>query len=134
MINVIAETGCTELTRTLENIAAIYPKRADSFLKKEGTKLRTQVARTTRQMTTKRTGNLLDGILRSKRTYMIEGNKTIRVYNTANHAHLIEYGHRMVNGNKSKAYLPMHSAADTFMNRYYQDVSTFVDKIFEEII
>lgn len=72
-----------------------FPKETKTFLRKEATKVNRMARKSYKSETKKHTGNLLSGLTRGK-PYIYNGDEyQIRAKNTAPHAHLIEYGHRL---------------------------------------
>ncbi len=80
----------------LKRVSNEFPKESKKFMGRAGNAFRRQVRSEYRSTVKKKTGNLLKGIGRG-RPYIWAGNEfQVRVYNKAPHAHLIEYGHKMV--------------------------------------
>lgn len=122
-----------EMYRTAEQV---YPDKAKQFLKEEGNKGRRELRAQTKAVTGKKTGNLLKGIRRSG-VQKYNGDLQIRVYNNANHAHLIEHGHVLwVNGTETEKFVPGRHPAATTTNKlkaeFPQDVESFVDRLLSE--
>lgn len=79
-----------------------YPKEAQKFMRKAGGALAKSIRSGYDSKTKRKTGNLRKGVTRG-RVYKWNGNEwQVRVYNKAPHAHLLEYGHRMVDWRTGK--------------------------------
>jgi len=62
---------------------------------------------------------------------------SIRVYNSSPHAHLIEYGHRIVDKNGiekgfKKGEFVLEEVTKEFENSYYNDVENFIDDLLDK--
>jgi hypothetical protein len=89
--------GLTEFQEDLLEIAQEkLPKQTNKIMRKIGSKARTQVARLARSTVNKDTGMYHKRFKRGKVFKDDDGQIVVRVYNSAPHAHLIEYGHRQV--------------------------------------
>lgn len=128
--------GADDVFNALNVLATAYPKEADKFLKSEANTLRTKVRSLTRQKvrnTSKKKKKktyttLLEGVKRSKKPYTNEDDRIIRVYNSARHAHLIEYGHVTRNPSvRTREFLLLKHSEEDFKNQYIQDANTFVE-------
>jgi len=80
----------------LEKATKTLPRETLQIMRKMGTKARTHVAKKSRGMVKKKTGNYHKAWKRGKAFKGAEGEYVIRVYNSSPHAHLIESGHRQV--------------------------------------
>lgn len=82
---------------TVKAIKDVYPNETKKFMQKEGNKLKRQTLKVAGSSALhKITGNYEKGIKRGKPyTYGSTGAYSIRVYSSANHAHLIEDGHEI---------------------------------------
>ena len=82
---------------TVKAIKDVYPNETKKFMQKEGNKLKRQTLKVAGSSALhKITGNYEKGIKRGKPyTYGPTGAYSIRVYSSANHAHLIEDGHEI---------------------------------------
>lgn len=87
--------GLDTFKRELDDLERLFPKQAKQMMLRSGTKARAVVAKNAKQLVQKRTGNYLRSIKRGKVWVDAQGTK-VRVYSRAPHAHLIEYGHRIV--------------------------------------
>ncbi|MFD2752383.1 HK97 gp10 family phage protein [Virgibacillus siamensis] len=83
------------LKREIDDLQKLYPKQAKQMMARSGAKARTIVSRKARQLVKKKTGNYFKSIKRGKVWKDDDGVK-VRVYSRAPHAHLLEYGHRIV--------------------------------------
>lgn len=86
----------------LEFIETDFPKECEKFMKSEAKKLRNKAKKDGAGKVGVKTGNYLKGFKAGKKVYEYGDAKfNVRVYNSAPHAHLIEYGHNMVSHNGS---------------------------------
>ncbi len=118
-----------------------FPKQARNFIQRAGTALANTVKAGYKSKTGKKTGNLLRGVKRG-RAYKWNGNEwQVRVYNKAPHAHLLEFGHRMINwrtGQVSrrtpfvKGRHVVGAAANAFPDTFTSMCEDFVDKFLQE--
>lgn len=120
--------------KDMRRIAEENPKKQRQFLQKEGNKLRSRTKARARKIG-KKTGNYLKSIKRGK-VYDYRGDKAIRVYSYAPHAHLIENGHRMVtHDGREVGFVKGHHvfelAAEDFEPEYYTDLDEMLD---EEVV
>jgi len=77
------------------------PKECNKFMKVEASKLNSKTKKRARKEVKKDTGNYMKGFKKGKIVYEYGDTRyNIRVYNSAPHAHLIEYGHEIVRGGK----------------------------------
>lgn len=127
-----------ELVKDLELIEEERPKKAKSFLKKEGTQLKWKIKREANKKLKTKTGNYLDGIKRGD-PYKYQGRDlSIRAYNAAPHAHLIEYGHAITKekGGKVLGFVKgkyvIEGALKDYQRLYYRHVDKFVDEVFND--
>lgn len=117
--------------KDMRRIAEENPKKQRQFLQKEGNKLRSRTKAQARKLG-KKTGNYLKSIKRGK-VYDYRGDKAIRVYSYAPHAHLIEDGHRMVTHDGRevgfvKGYHVFEVAAEGFEPEFYTDLDDMLDE------
>ena len=108
-------------------------KKAKSFLKSQGKKLQKKTLEVAERKTKKRTGNYIRGI-KSGKVYEFEGSYSTRVYSKALHAHLIEYGHKIVNKNgEVKGYQRglnvFEDAKNAFEDEFVEAVTNYIDEI-----
>lgn len=121
----------------LKLINDTMPKESAKFLRTEGTKLRKVTLAKAKSLVKKRvSGNYYKGIKRGK-VYKYEGDQqSIRVYGSS-HAHLLEYGHRMVTHDGQevgfvKGYRIFEKAAKDFEHEYLKDCEDFIDSILDK--
>ena len=117
--------------KDMRRIAEENPKKQRQFLQKEGNKLRSRTKAQARKLG-KKTGNYLKSIERGK-VYDYRGDKAIRVYSYAPHAHLIEDGHRMVtHDGREVGFVKGHHvfevAAEGFEPEFYTDLDDMLDE------
>ena len=116
-----------------------YEKAERRFLQKEGSKLRSKTKAQARKLG-KKTGNYLKSIKRGK-VYKYRGDKAVRVYSYAPHAHLIEEGHQVVVAHGNGPQVGTHDgrevgfvkghhvfevAAKGFESEFYTDLDDFL--------
>jgi hypothetical protein len=116
------------------------PKIAKSFLKSEANKLKRQAIRRAKRTINEKTGNYINGFTAGKKVYGYKDSRyNIMVRNDAPHAHLIEYGHNMVNHDGEKVgFVPgKHILEDTstaFQKTYAKDIeNALVKKVIKEL-
>lgn len=107
-----------------------------AFLKAEGKKLQKKTLAVAQQKTKKKTGNYLKGIKNGK-VYNFDGAFACRVYSTAPHAHLIEYGHKIVDRNKKnigyqRGLYVFENAKKQFKNEFEEDTTAFIDDLWKK--
>ncbi|NBI31038.1 HK97 gp10 family phage protein [Chengkuizengella marina] len=89
--------GLDDFKNELNDLVDHFPKEAKKLMRKSGSKARTIIARYARKHVKKKTGNYHKSIRRGKVWKdQTTGSYKVRVYSAAPHAHLIEYGHRIV--------------------------------------
>ena len=108
-----------------------YEKAERRFLQKEGSKLRSKTKAQARKLG-KKTGNYLKSIKRGK-VYKYRGDKAVRVYSYAPHAHLIEEGHRMVTHDGTevgfvRGHHVFELAAKEFEGQFYIDLDEYLEE------
>lgn len=130
------------------------PKETKQFMQAEGRKLKQATKKKAKSKTDKKTGNYYKGI-KSGKVYQYSGNggTAVRVYGgkPAYHAHLLEYGHRLVqkgkviciNGKyitvkkkgekKEIGFVPglhvFEESRNEFKETFYQDIESFLNGI-----
>lgn len=128
--------GLDEMTEALYMVQDLYPKEIKKFMQSEGNKLKKETRKKARSDVNKKTGNYIKGIKRGK-YYKYSGNgaDSIRVYagKPAHHGHLLEYGHRTLNNNMTRAYHIFKTTADDFESTYENDCEDFANKIIEPL-
>lgn len=122
--------------RSMNRTAQSIQKGQKSFLRKEGTKLKSRTVREARKVG-KKSGKYLKSIKRGK-VYEYNGAQAVRAYSAAPHAHLIEKGHRMVTHDGQevgfvRGYHVFENAGKDFEPQYQQDVDDFLDKEVEQL-
>lgn len=128
----------SELDRDLVRLAnSTMPKESKKFIRTEGNKLKRVTNKRAKSEVKRDSGNYHKGIKRGK-VYKYRGNDawSIRVYGSAPHSHLIEYGHRMVGHKPDKKELGFVKGKYVFENSrkefektYNRDVGKFVDNV-----
>ena len=114
------------------------PKETKKMLRTEGTKLKRKTLKTAKQKVNKVTGKYFKGIKRGKvYIYSKNGALSIRVYNNAPDAHLVEHGHRQVTKDgKEVGFVEgrhvFEDSAKEFKNEYFSDISNFLDNVLDE--
>lgn len=124
-------TELDDFAQGMQRTAQQFRRQQKTFMRKEGTKLKTKTLRKARALGRK-TGSYLKSIKRGK-VYEYDGAQAVRVYSTAPHAHLIENGHRMVtHDGREVGFVPGHHvfelAGTEFEAQYLMDVDDFLDK------
>ena len=91
--------GFDELEKAMKQCEKNYPSQADAFLMAEGR----AVNKRTKSLTPVRTKKLRNS-WRTKKVKLYKGGKVrvVRVQSTALHAHLIELGHKIVSGGRTR--------------------------------
>ncbi|WP_353096230.1 hypothetical protein [Tissierella praeacuta] len=115
-------------------------KHANKFLQKSGTKLKNKTIKDAKSKIKKKTGNLFKGIARGKPyKYYVDGSMAVRVYakSPANHAHLLNNGHRIVDKNgKEHGFAKGHhffeGGVKAYEGEYYQDTQDFIDELLDK--
>ncbi|MEC0107267.1 HK97 gp10 family phage protein [Paenibacillus taichungensis] len=113
-----------------------FPKEFRKFIRIEGNKLRKVTVAKARQSVKKKTGTYVKSIKRGK-VYKYDNGLAIRVYTGVPHAHLIEYGHRIVTkGGREKGFVPgqqvFAKARKSFEGEFVQNIGGFVDELLEK--
>lgn len=128
------EEDLLNLAKDLDN-----GKHAKKFLRSSGTKLKNRTIKTAKARVNKNTGNLFKGIARGKPyKYYLDGSMAVRVYPSrpANHAHLLNDGHRIVDKNgKEHGFAKGHhffeGGLDDYEEEYYKDTQDFLDDLLD---
>ena len=127
--------GVDEFLKEMTEIASKnYPKQVKKMLQKSGNKLRKKIVEKARTKVKKKTGNYIKGFKRGK-VYKYNGNEdAVRVYNSAPHAHLIEYGHRMVTKSGKevgfvKGYHVLDGIKEEFSEEFAKDIDEMLDNL-----
>jgi hypothetical protein len=123
-------------------LAKKFPKDAKKFMRRQGNKMRKEMRNQYKAKTVKRTGNLLKGVMQG-RVYVHKDAISVRVYNRAPHAHLIEHGHVMADKygkpittkSGEEIFVTGKHPAGTAVNKrnryFYLDAEEFVDEMLE---
>lgn len=91
-----------DLNTVLRNLAnKQFPNEVKKFLRRQATVTKKKLRENTKAATKRKTGNLLKGINNTP-PKKYKGDYQIRVYNGANHAHLIEHGHSNIKTKPSR--------------------------------
>lgn len=120
----------SDIDGLIKNFTDVINKTDESakrFMRKEAQKERRRMLAAAKRKVRKLTGNYLKGFKAGKKVYQwIDADYTVRVYNDAPHAHLIENGHRLILGEKFVRWIPgRHVMEDThrkFEDEYAADV------------
>lgn len=113
--------GLTDFQRDLLDVAQKkLPRESMRMMAKAGNKLNTYAKREARSAVdhSDGTGNYYKGFKRGKVFKDATGQIVVRAINGAPHAHLIEYGHRQVRGDREVGFVPgrlvLYSASNKF--------------------
>ena len=128
--------GVDEFVKEMVEIASKeYPKQVKKMLQKSGNKLRKIVVAKAKSKVKKKTGNYLKGFKRGK-VYKYAGDEdAVRVYNSAPHAHLIEYGHRKITKKTKKeigfvkGYHVLDGIKEEFDEEFQKDIEEMIDNL-----
>ncbi len=91
--------GFDELEKAFKRCEKNYPNAADAFLMAEGRAVNKRV----KQLTKKKTGKLRESWrLKKVKLYKNGTVRVVREQSEAPHAHLVEYGHEIVRGGKTR--------------------------------
>lgn len=128
--------GLNEFTEEMINICSKeYPKQVKKMLQKSGNKLRRKIVAKAKGLVKTKTGNYIKGFKRGK-VYKYAGDEdAVRVYNSAPHAHLIEYGHRKVTRGKRKevgfvkGYHVLDGIKEEFSEEFAKDIDEMLDNL-----
>lgn len=133
--------GLTEFQEDLLEVAQKkLPKETFKMVRKAGNKLNTYAKREARSAVdhSSGTGNYYKGFKRGKVFKDKEGRIVVRAINSAPHAHLIEYGYRLVRGGKVIGYVPgrliMSAAAKNYdrSGEFEKIISDELDRMLKE--
>ena len=120
-----------------------FPKDTKAFMGRAGNRFRSKAREAYKSETRKHTGNLLKGLNRGRPYIYGSDEYSVRVYNNAPHAHLIEHGHvewihlpQMQHAVKTERYVRgrniMGKQANDFKGEFPDEVEDFVDKLLDE--
>lgn len=131
--------GLTEFQEDLLELAQEkLPREVNKMMAKAGNKLTNYARREARSAVDSVTGNYYKGFKRGKVFKDSEGKTVVRAINKAPHAHLLEYGHRIVRGGKTVGYAPgrliMDAAAKKFekSGEFEKIISDELDRMLDE--
>jgi len=127
--------GLNEFTKEMLDICSKeYPKQVKRMLQKSGNKLRRKVVGKAKGMVKTKTGNYIKGFKRG-RVYKYGGDEdAVRVYNSAPHAHLIEYGHRMVTkSGKEVGFVKGYHVLDGIKEKFSEEFSKDIDEMLDNL-
>ena len=118
-----------------------FPKVTERFMKSEATKLKNKAKRSAKgKLKSQPTGNYVKGFKAGKKVYEYGDVKyNVRVYNSAPHAHLIEYGHNLVTpGGTIKGFVPgrhiLENSVIAYQESFSQNIENrLIEKIKEEL-
>ncbi|GIP17767.1 hypothetical protein J40TS1_34090 [Paenibacillus montaniterrae] len=120
----------------LEFAERTVPRETRRFLMREGNKLKNLTIKRAKLEVKQYTGNYIKGIKRGK-VYIFAGDQSIRVYNSAPHAHLIEDGHRIIRNGKEVGFARgkkvFQQTEKEFEAQYVKDAEQFIDELLEEM-
>lgn len=116
------------------------PKECNKFMKAEASKLNSKAKNKARKEVKKKTCNYIKGFKKGKKVYEYGDTKyNIRVYNSAPHAHLIEYGHEIVGHETSKeksgyakGKFVLENASREFESQFEKDTYDLVDVLLDK--
>lgn len=133
--------GLTEFQKDLLEVAQEkLPSETNKMMRKAGNRLTTYARREARSAIdhTSGTGNYYRGFKRGKVFKDREGKTVVRAINSAPHAHLLEYGFRLVRGGREIGFVPgrliMDAAAKKFDNsgEFEKIISDELDRMLRE--
>jgi HK97 gp10 family phage protein len=129
------EVDCDDFCNGLDLVKKAYPKRVEKFMLKEGARLKSRIKKNARQRVKQKTGNYIEGIRRGKHyVYRMNGKDSVRVYNAAPHAHLVEDGHTQQTEHGEIFVEGKHVFRDSekeFEPVFEADADKFVDEVLE---
>lgn len=131
-----------ELSKDFQSLLRAFPKETERFMKKEAREFRNYAKKKARSAVGKITGNYLKGFSAGRHVYeWSDSEYNIRVFNKAQHNHLIELGHDLI-GHKPnkvkigrvKAYEVMNNAMNEWENEFEKAVQNdMIDFITKEL-
>lgn len=124
-----------ELANYFDSVSELFPKETKRFLKVQGNKLKKRVVGKVESRVNRVTGELIRSIKAGK-VYKYDGSDSIRVYSSSPHAHLKEYGHRIVDVNGvehgfKKGEHFFEDASNEYENEFIKDLEDFIDEVLE---
>ena len=134
------EDDLIKFANDINDAIKAFPKETKNFMKEEGRKLRKQMRARARRTINRKTGNYLSGFRVGRKIYKWgDADYNLRVYNGSPHAHLLEYGHRMLTHTGEMlgyvtGYHIVEHAAKAFEQEYLDDINNnLVDFVLEEL-
>lgn len=128
------------LAKELEELSGIIKdkKELSKFLKKQGGKLKNKTVSVAESKVGTKIGNYINSIKNGK-VYDFQGDLSTRVYSTAPHAHLIEYGHNIVGRNGSThgfqdGEYVFEDAVDQFKDKFHKNTEEFINQTIDKIV
>lgn len=123
-----------DLITSIEGLAgALKGAEGKTFLKQQGKKLQKKTIEVAKRKINKKTGNYIKGIKNGK-VYEYQGAYANRVYSAAAHAHLIEYGHKIVDkSGKSRGFVTGKYVFDTAKKEFEKEFEENTEKFIEEL-
>lgn len=111
-----------------------FEKENKRFLKKEVNKLKRLTIKTAKSKINKKTGNYLKHLKSGKPYKYQKETLGARVYSYSPHAHLIEYGHRLITVDGKEfgfvdGYGIFKNSYNKYKNIYYKNCYEYLDKI-----
>lgn len=99
--------GLDEFQKDLLSLAQDkLPRETYKHMRKVGSKNAVQIRKVARAKVDKKTGMYHKRFKRGKVFRDDDGTYVVRVFNSSPHAHLIEYGHRLVRGGQEVGFVP----------------------------
>lgn len=128
-----------------QNILALaeetMPKETKKFMRREGGRLATVTRKTAKATVQKKSGNYFKSIRSSKAWQNSRGGYGVyalasRKNNLGNHAHLLEYGHRVIIrgkelDHKAKDFRIFEKASKNFEGRFLSDAEEYINNLLE---
>lgn len=125
----------------LELAQETMPRETKKFMRREGGRLATTTRKIARATVHRKTGNYFKSIRSSKAWENKRGGYGVYAYSTrnnnlGNHAHLLEYGHRVIirktnTGKRAKDYRIFEKAGKSFEGKFMSDAAEYIDKLLE---
>lgn len=111
-------------------------KKTKKFLKKAGKGLKNETIKIASSRVKKYTGKYIDSIKAGKVFETTEGDLATRAYSYSPHAHLIEYGHEIVNKNgetvgHKDGYKVFSKASKNYKKKFNEEIDNFLDELIE---
>lgn len=126
-----------DICKDLSELSNSVDKETKKFVKNQAKILKKKTVNTARKRVKKRTGNYLKGIKDGK-PYTFDGGYSCRVYSSARHAHLIEYGHdikKIKNGEvigKVEGKSVFTDTANEFAEEFEDNTQKMLENIFNK--